>query len=153
QTLARCRRWSPLHAPKGSRQALFIMARLPEPGSTKTRLGQVIGHQHAARLYGAFLCDLGERLASLSRREGFDLYWYCALPRGSALAEFARIVPPGGSLLAQREGSFGQRLMEGFRELAARGYDRIVVLGSDSPHVPALRIRQAFGGLETHDIV
>src|SRR5262249_27785256 len=74
QTLARCRRWSPLHAPKGSRQALFIMARLPEPGSTKTRLGQVIGHQHAARLYGAFLCDLGERLASLSRREGFDLY-------------------------------------------------------------------------------
>jgi len=153
RTLARYRHWAPADAPHGLRRALFIMARLPAPGSTKTRLGRAIGHDNAARLYSAFLYDLGERLVALSRREGFDLFWYCALPSGSTLDEFATFVPPGARLLAQREGSFGQRLQMGFAALAGRGYGNIVVLGSDSPHVPALRVTQAFRALETHDVV
>ncbi len=153
KTLARYRRWSPTSPPDRARQALFIVSRLPEPGKTKTRLGRAIGHDAAATLYTAFLRDLGARMTEASQRDSFDLFWYCALPPGRSLAEFAPLVPSGGELLAQHDGAFGERLLAGFREVAARGYERIVVLGSDSPHVPSHRMAQAFHALETHDVV
>jgi rSAM/selenodomain-associated transferase 1 len=153
RTLARYRRWSSPTDPRAPRRALFIVARLPQAGATKTRLGRSIGHEAAAQLYAAFLRDLGERYGAAARRDGYDLYWYCALPQGRDLADFAAVVPPGGALLQQGDGPFGRRLWEGFRELAGRGYERIVVLGSDSPHVPARAVAAAFRALDTHGVV
>lgn len=133
--------------------ALFIVARVPVPGQTKTRLGKHIGHDAAAALYAAFLRDLGTRFTAAARRDGYDLWWYVAAPDGTNMEAFAAYVPPGGALLAQQGAGLGERLCHGFQSLAARGYERIVVLGSDSPHVPATAIADAFAALETHDVV
>jgi rSAM/selenodomain-associated transferase 1 len=135
------------------RQALFIVARLPLVGQTKTRLGQAIGHEAATRLYRAFLDDLGKRFAQAARRDGYDLFWFYAAPDEASEAAFAACVPTGGGLIPQESGDFGARLWQGFEALGRRGYERIVVLGSDSPHVPAAWVAQAFAALETDDVV
>lgn len=153
RTLLRYRTWTiPACAPLSS-NALFIISRVPTPGQTKTRLGRRIGHDTAAALYAAFLRDLGERFTTAARRDGYDLWWYYVAPDGMGADDFSRYVPPGGELLRQHGTDLGVRLRYGFQHLAARGYERIVVLGSDSPHVPAATITDAFAALATHDVV
>lgn len=164
RTLWRYRRWRPSPAQSTAniplqpdangrppRSALVIVARVPAAGQTKTRLGGVIGHEQAAALYGAFLADLGTRFTAAAARDGYDLYWYYAAPTGASERDFAQWVPAGARLLRQEGADLGERLWNGFQVLYARGYERIVVLGSDSPQMPAARVREAFDALDTHD--
>ncbi|HEY7124428.1 MAG TPA: TIGR04282 family arsenosugar biosynthesis glycosyltransferase [Ktedonobacterales bacterium] len=165
RTIARCRHWQPGQRPpfplQGSssaggtstRRALFIVARLPLPGQTKTRLGRAIGNEQATRLYAAFLSDLGTRFTQAAASGGYDLYWYFSAPEGFGEADFAAYVPPGAALLRQKGHTFAERLWTGFQTVSARGYEQILVLGSDSPHVPATWITHAFEALETHSAV
>lgn len=159
RTLNRYRRWQPgVSGATGirvrtSRDALFIMARLPVPGQTKTRLGAAIGHENAAALYAAFLCDLGVRFTHSAVCDGYDLYWYYAAPMDASEGDFAACVPSGGAYLRQPTGDFTSRLRAGFAALARRGYERVVVLGSDSPHVPAAWVADAFNALDAHHVV
>lgn len=148
-TLARYVTWQPT----SSKSALFIVARLPIAGQTKTRLGRVIGHEQAAALYRAFLADLGTRFIPASKRDGYDLWWYFAAPDEASEAEFAAQVPPGGRYLRQGAGDFGARLWQGFAALSAQGYERIMVMGSDSPQVPSVLVAQGFAELARHDVV
>jgi rSAM/selenodomain-associated transferase 1 len=149
RTITRYRHWQP-DPPK---QALFIMARLPIAGQTKTRLGAAIGTEAAASLYRAFLRDLGERFTWAAARDGYDLYWFYAAPDGVGDEIFAAQVPAGGTLLRQEGQDFAARLWHGFQTLGARGYKRIVVIGSDSPHLPAAWVTRAFEALAAHDVV
>ena len=145
----RLRRWQPQH----QRQALFIVARLPIAGQTKTRLGTVIGAEAAAALYRAFLRDLDERFTQAAARDGYDLYWFYAAPADLDDAALAAPAPTGGTILRQEGVDFAARLWHGFQTLSRRGYERIVVIGSDSPHLPAAWAAQSFAALATHDVV
>jgi rSAM/selenodomain-associated transferase 1 len=139
------------------RQALFIIGRPPVAGQTKTRLGARIGYEAAATLYSAFLRDLGTRFAAAAARGGYDLFWYYAAPHelddARAKQAFAAAAPSGERLLRQVGEDFGQRLHHGFRALRERGYERIVVIGSDSPQIPAEWVHNAFAELRDDDVV
>jgi rSAM/selenodomain-associated transferase 1 len=164
-TIARYVRWRPAEGagtsggiPRESRRArprraLFIVARLPIPGQAKTRLGSGVGLEAAAALYGAFLRDLGERFRAAAGRDGYDLYWLYSAPDGVRERAFAACVPPGAQLILQEGDDLGERLWHGFQALSRRGYDDIVVVGSDSPHLPAAYVRRAFHLLATADVV
>jgi rSAM/selenodomain-associated transferase 1 len=149
RTIARYRRWQPV----SQKQALFIVARLPIAGQAKTRLGAAIGAEAATALYRAFLQDLGERFTCAAARDGYDLYWFYAAPDELGQEAFAEEVPAGGRLLRQEGPDFATRLWHGFQALSERGYGRIVVIGSDSPHLPAAWVAQAFAALASHDVV
>lgn len=149
RTIARYRRWQPQHP----RQALFIVARLPIAGQTKTRLGKIIGAEAAAELYRAFLRDLDERFTQAAARDGYDLYWFYAAPADLDDDALAAQAPTAGTILRQEGTGFAARLWHGFQTLSRRGYERIVVIGSDSPHLPAAWAAQAFAALATHDVV
>lgn len=155
--LSRYRRWQPQAVSVSSgvakRDALFVVARLPVSGTTKTRLGAAIGYERAAALYAAFLRDLGARFARAATRDGYDLYWYYTAPDDASDADFAMVVGPGGGYFRQPAGDLGARLQHGFATLAERGYERIMVLSSDSPHAPASWIADSFDALRTHDVV
>jgi rSAM/selenodomain-associated transferase 1 len=157
RTIMRYRRWQPIHHDDGDcdgpKQALFVMARVPIAGQTKTRLGKALGAEATARLYRAFLRDLGERFTQAAPRDGYDLYWFYAAPSGLGAADFAASVPPGGAMIRQEGPDFATRLWHGFQTLSMRGYKRVMVISSDSPHVPAAWVAQAFQALATHDVV
>jgi rSAM/selenodomain-associated transferase 1 len=132
--------------------ALFIAARAPVPGRTKTRLGHAIGHEAAARLYAAFLRDLGARFTAASASDGYDLFWFYA-PSGEDKDGFTPPAGAGGALLRQEGPDLAARLQHGFATLASYGYGRIIVIGSDSPHLSEGWVRQAFAALDAHDVV
>lgn len=136
-------------SPDGCRDALVIVAKYPTPGHVKTRLGATIGLEHSARLYRAFLQDVSERFSRSARVDGYDLIWAAA----DATARMATILGADARIIPQRGDDFAARLYHICCDVAALGYTRTIILGSDSPQTPTETITQAFALLETNDVV
>ena len=134
------------------RAVLYVAAKAPRPGFAKTRLGRAIGHDRAAALAGAFLRDLAARLARAPALP-FEVAWFITPP--DAWPEIAPLVADlaPARVVAQGEGDWGERQRALFREAAARGEGRVVVLASDSPHTSVATIAAAFAALERADLV
>jgi rSAM/selenodomain-associated transferase 1 len=132
-----------------SSDALVILAKQPLPGVVKTRLGATIGFERAAALYRAFLDDLRRRFEAAARTDGYTLVWACA-PDTASLAPLLGL---GAGLIAQRGEDLAERLYHVCVDLRASGYHRAVILGSDSPHLPAVAVTCAFDSLRRRDAV
>jgi uncharacterized protein len=130
------------------RDALVIVAKYPRPGHVKTRLGASIGFEQSARLYGAFLRDLAERFTAASAHDGYDLIWACA----DDPALMAPILGHGKRMMRQRGDDLAERLYAICCDTAALGYERTIILGSDSPHVHATVVTDALALLEGADV-
>lgn len=133
--------------------ALVIVARYPIAGQTKTRLGRVIGASEAADLYQAFLTDLAQRFAPLS---DYDLCWAYTPATVDYQAYMQKLVPTLASSMhyfPQEGEDFNTRLLNAFKWTQARGYQRTVLIGSDSPHISTAVVTQARAALDKADIV
>ena len=115
---------------------LAVMARCPVPGLTKTRLAAVIGAAAAARLSRAFLLDLEQRLRSLPAA----VRWFFTPADG----DFTALLRWPADCEPQAEGDLGTRMLDVFRRSFARGYRRVVVIGTDTPHIDLDEVRRAF---------
>jgi glycosyltransferase A (GT-A) superfamily protein (DUF2064 family) len=135
----------------------MIAARMPVAGATKTRLGRTIGMDRAAALYRAFLADLAATLIPASAATGFDLVWTHSPPEAdfrAALAEVAGRDADGVRVLPQiADEDWGHRQRALLRWGHDTGYDRSVLVASDSPQVGASTIAAAFAALEGSDVV
>jgi len=132
---------------------LLIAARNPVPGQTKTRLGSAIGMERAAALYRAFLVDLAARFAPTAT---YDLGWAFTPPDADFAGVLASIgAPPGpGVHLVPQDGEgWGVRQANLLRWGIEHGYDRTVLIASDSPHLPAGRVSDAFTALDDREII
>ncbi|MDX6379023.1 MAG: uncharacterized protein QOI57_47 [Rubrobacteraceae bacterium] len=129
---------------------LYIIAKAPRMGLAKTRLGQIIGHEAAVALYGAFLQDLGARFADAP----FECGWY--VTPTDAWDDISPLIGWGERevrILFQKEGDLTERQRELFLGAADRGEERVVLIASDSPHLTVEVVVQAFRELERHDLV
>ncbi|HKW21354.1 MAG TPA: TIGR04282 family arsenosugar biosynthesis glycosyltransferase [Ktedonobacterales bacterium] len=131
------------------RDALVIVAKYPSPRRVKTRLGATIGYEQSALLYGAFLRDLAERFSQTALVDGYDLLWACV--DEAALME--PILGADARIILQRGDDFAERLYYICCDVAALGYARTAILGSDSPQVPGTVIVEAFASLRGADVV
>lgn len=131
------------------RRALVIGAKEPLPGMVKTRLGRAIGDGRAAALYRAFLTDLAARFRRVAAARGYDLFWAFA----PATADFPALVGAADGYVAQEGPDWTERQRHIFRWTAARGYDRTVLIASDSPQLPARTVSAAFAALDTASVV
>lgn len=127
------------------RRALAVMARFPALGSVKTRLAAALGETAAWRLYDAFLHDIDHRFAN----QGRDLVW-CYTP---AAAEFAGLFAGPRTCLAQRGTDLGERMFHVFADLLGSGYDSVVMIGADVPHVARGSLDAAEAHLADTDLV
>ena len=132
--------------------ALVVMARYPQVGTTKTRLARRIGDEEAARLYRAFLTDLAHNFAG----QACDLYWAYTPAEVDYLSFIATLAP---SLIEhmhafpQQGIDLGARLHHVFRWTHDRGYQRTIVIGSDSPQISLKTVEQARKALDKASIV
>ena len=126
---------------------LAIFAKYWEPGQVKTRLAAAIGHGEASRLYQAFLTTLLQRFAE-SAEQAVLVY-----TPPERRAEFAMIAGEAWELRPQGEGDLGQRMARYFGAAFRAGANRVVLIGSDSPHVPSEYVAQAFDALNESPVV
>ncbi|HEU5312098.1 MAG TPA: TIGR04282 family arsenosugar biosynthesis glycosyltransferase, partial [Candidatus Eisenbacteria bacterium] len=57
------------------------------------------------------------------------------------------------TILSQSEGDLGHRLRSAFAALRSRGAERVVAIGTDTPHLDPDLVVNAFEALGTHDLV
>src|SRR5947209_545361 len=135
-----------------SKIALVVMARYPEVGKTKTRLGRIIRDDRAVSLYHAFLTDLAHRFA----RQAYDLHWAFTPPKANFPAFIAALAPHYAQYMTcfpQQGADLGARLHHVFLEMHKRGFERTVVIGSDIPHISLPLVAGAIKALEEADVV
>lgn len=130
--------------------ALVVIARYPEVGKTKTRLAHTIGHAEAASLYQAFLTDLAQRFAG----QEWNLHWTYT-PAEVDYQTFITALAPGQPMKSfpQQGPDLGARLHYVFQWTHFHGFERTIVIGSDSPQISHEIIVRARSALDKADVV
>jgi rSAM/selenodomain-associated transferase 1 len=121
--------------------SLLVFAKVPRPGTVKTRLTPALTPAEAARLYTAFLRDTLRQVVQLE----VDVRLYLAppLPEGGIDG-----LPAEVSVHTQTGDGLGERMKQAFRESLGDGVERAVVMGSDHPTLPSSFLWQAFRSLD-----
>ncbi len=124
--------------------ALGILFRLPELGKVKSRLAQDLGKEEALRLYSLMLKQTFNLAKGL---RGLTIFgFYDGNLKGFTCPDFLSIEPQKGIDL-------GEKLHNAFKHLFVKGFDRVCLIGSDSPTLPEGFIYQAFESLNHLDLV
>ena len=125
---------------------LVVIAKQPERGKVKTRIADVLGGEQAAELYRCALHDTLD--LALSIEDVVHVLSY-APPTDEGRRYFEQAAP-GFQLMPQPGSTFGARLSGTFAQLL-RSYAPVVLIGSDSPDLPAAFITRAFALLRADE--
>ncbi len=130
--------------------ALLVFSRYPRLGEVKTRLSPILGPAACLALHQALLLDTLERVASLEVAS--HLFLADCTPR--EIQEFARAhsLPEALHLHIQEGRDLGERMWNAYQEVSP-SWDRVVIVGNDSPSMPLYRIEEALMQLEHFPVV
>ena len=123
-------------------RALFVVAKRPAAGQTKTRLCPPLASAEAAALYECFLrdtLDLMRQVGGVARGIGY-------LPIDAA--GYFHQLAPDMALTPQCGSGLGERLDRLLASALASGAGQAVVMDSDSPTLPAAYVSAAFAALD-----
>jgi rSAM/selenodomain-associated transferase 1 len=127
---------------------LLVFVKHPHPGAAKTRLIPALGPENAAALYRVLA---EEEIASTRPRGGeYRRLFFFAPEEASGEVETWL---PGERILPQLGPDLGARMVAAFAAAFAGGAQRAAIVGTDVPWVTRERVLEAFGALETHDVV
>ena len=126
---------------------LVIMAKAARPGAVKTRLAACLP---AAAIPALYRCLLEDTIALARSLDGVAT----AIMSPSADVEDVRRLANGSMrVLPQKGPGLAAGLESVFEHFCAERSQRIVAFNSDSPHLPAPALRQAFDALGSCDLV
>ena len=131
-------------------ECLIVFAKAPVAGGVKTRLAATVplSPEDVRALYEAFLNDVLQCAAN-SRADKIFLN-YTPAAAGQQMAGIAQKYFSAGRLvmMPQREGMFAERIAASFATAEKMGATRLVMIGSDSPHLQSRIIDAAFAKLQ-----
>lgn len=139
-----------------ARDALVIFARAPCPGTVKTRLigerlgKRVLSARDVAQLYEAMLRDT---ISVAKNVNDWDVILAHTPDEAFAPGEYSLRHFWLGQCSPQGEGDLAVRLSRCFRRWRIRGYEKMIVIGSDAPDLPREYLRAAFDQLDSHDLI
>lgn len=124
---------------QSSVRALILFAKDPVEGRVKTRLSSLLDAPTILSLYCRFLGDSIEKICSVAEVDRF--IGIASDPQTRYFDDVSRNHPV--RLFVQEGGNLGERMRRAFEDRFKEGYERVVIIGSDSPTLPAAYITQA----------
>ncbi len=142
-------RWHPpTHTSEASRlNQLGIFAKHWTAGMAKTRLGASVGMELAAEFHRVCLCRLVDALSGVDARRVIR----CWPPE--SLPAFEALVHGQWDVAMQSPGDLGAKMSAYFRDAFASDFQRVLLIGSDSPLLTVQQMERAFELLVEHDVV
>jgi rSAM/selenodomain-associated transferase 1 len=132
--------------PSNNGRILVIMAKAPRPGSVKTRLA---GSLPPAAITDFYRCLLDDTMALVRSLKDVGLAIMCP---ASDVGELAQLAGRGVEVVAQNGEGLAAGLTSVFSYFTKENR-RVIAFNSDSPHLPASALENAFETLATHDVV
>ena len=111
---------------------IILFAKAPVPGRAKTRLAPALTPKAAAELHRAFVDEMIDRLRAFKDTD-FELH---TDTRNDAWDD------SGVTRKLQISGDLGLRMIHALNDGLNRGYERVLVLGSDAPTLPNGHVEQ-----------
>lgn len=134
------------------REALVLMARAPIEGTVKTRLVGPFTPPEVLELYLNFLRDTFTMMEEVqSERDDLALV-LCYTPE-DAEEPFEAVEREGCLMMAQRGQDLGERMDNCLADLFDAGYNRVVIIGADTPALPVDYVLDAFDGLTARESI
>ncbi len=127
-----------------SASALIVFFKWPEAGSVKTRLTPPLTSSDAARLYAAFVKDTFAKVTALP---DVQIFGYVAGTLGTSQPLETDLKALPLTLRMQHGNNLGERMSNAFQEVFSDGFQRVVIIGTDSPDLPLSYISTAFDTL------
>lgn len=128
--------------------AIAVVAKYPEEGKVKTRLISHLGYIKSRDLYAAMFLDTIDRIKDLDLFDGSSIF-YRPLSNKEYFLGFKE---KGFSLFVQDGKDLGEVFTDIFKKLS-KSFDKILIIGSDSPTMPAMYFNMTLKILEIYDIV
>ena len=128
-------------------RTLVIMAKALRVGSVKTRLAVNLSPQQATELYA---CLLNDTIALARTLDQVEIAIMCPEPDVEELSQSVMEAVP---VVPQRGMGLARGLTSVFAHFANSGRQRVIAFNSDSPHLPASVLENAFDLLESRDLV
>ncbi len=125
--------------------AILVFLKNPVRSTVKTRLALSLGDDPTLGLYRRFVMDTVEK-ADASGEVTLCFQSDDGTPPNDLLTGNRRWAP-------QRGEDLGERMAHGFRSAFERGYDKVLLVGTDAPDMPKEHYREAFDELDRHDAV
>lgn len=119
---------------------LLLFVKSPERTPVKSRLAQALGAERAAALYRNFVLDMLDTLGEVIKETGCDLR-ICFTPPEAA-REMRHWLGDTYDYLPQQGKDLGERMKNAFAAAFREGYPQALLLGSDSPDLPASFIKE-----------
>lgn len=132
---------------RSDKNCVLFFVKYPEAGLVKTRLSAELNETTAVELYRCFVLDLLSMLGKLAAP-----FLICFSPENS-LEKFIGWLGDKYTYMPQQGEDLGQRMQNALAQAFAQGFERAIIIGSDSPDLPGKVIHEAFSSLETHDAV
>jgi len=118
--------------------ALILFARDPILGKVKTRLSPFLPDETILELY---ICFLRDSLDLIRQVENADLFVGIAPSNQSGF--FNGLAETELHLFVQEGQDLGDKMRQAIADRFAEGYEKVVIIGSDSPSLPVTYIKRA----------
>jgi len=118
------------------KNALIVVAKRPAPGKTKTRLSPPLAPELASSLYECFLCDTLDQMRQV--QDAHHVIAYLDEP------DYFQRLAPDFELIPQKGHDLGERLDNALTSCLSQGYERAIIMNSDSPTLPSDYLSQGF---------
>ena len=127
---------------------LLIFAKHPTPGQVMTRLCPPLTHEQAASVHRACVGLLCERAF-----RSWPVRPTLVITPDDAEAKFREFTGPFIAIMGQGEGDLGERLARAAKTSLDESTPAVLIIGSDSPTMPARLIHDAQSRLAKSDVV
>lgn len=121
--------------------AYILFTRVPVPNKVKTRLQSMLSGEEACQVQLSILKDSFTKFTDLPNK-GIDLYLAYSDEGDSStlLSELPSIFQP----FQQKGTTIGERMNYAIETVFSRGYEKVVLTGSDIPNLTSQKIYSAF---------
>ena len=140
-----------------NKSALGIFFRIPIYGKVKKRLASEIGEEAALNAYKSMLNVTIDNVSRLQDTDIFGFYEGEQTSLNITLSSFRKDgqkgFPEKISLITQKGKNLGGRMFNAMKCLFEKGYERVLLIGIDSPDLPLSFIVDAFKKLEYYELV
>ncbi|MFC5282134.1 TIGR04282 family arsenosugar biosynthesis glycosyltransferase [Pedobacter alpinus] len=128
-----------------SKEAVIIFLKYPELGRSKTRLAASVGNEKALKVY----IELLNHTNLITKNLKSDKYLFYDKVSENKIAWGEPIYQTA----YQKESDLGGRMQDAFEQLFKKGYERILIIGSDCYELNQEIIEQAFQLLKSTEVV
>ncbi len=126
---------------------ILFFVKYPEKGKVKSRLSNRLNQNFTVKLYKMFVKDL---LETLNKTEYSKII--CYYPNYS-IDKFKNWLGSNNNFFSQQGSNLGERMKTCFKFAFDKGFEKVSVIGSDSPDLPQFIIDEAFLSLKVYDSV